>query len=159
MSPAQKLLQQDEWDGAKVIDAMIVRGDLTMEGLTPEEIARFGPEAQSVLREQAAAKLATAPKLNPYPNHPAPPTRAERFMQQQIDRAAERRKKLDAANHWRISETDFNAQAIAKAEAKRARRKAARCHPPVEAAVERCVECNRPWPHAELCSGKRRASV
>lgn len=35
-----------------------------------------------------------------------------------------RRQKLDAANSWRISETDFNAQAIAKAEAKRARKAA-----------------------------------
>lgn len=82
------------------------------------------------------------PKRNPYPNHPAPPNRVERFMQKQVDLAAERRLRIRAENAWRISDTDFNAQAIAKAEAKR-QRKAARRLAPAKAAVSQSPDTTK----------------
>lgn len=140
----------ETWDGAKVADAMVVRGDLTIGDLMQEEIATFSPEAQAVLREQAAAKLAAAPKrrgmsaasaamllgavaLGGGSAGPVRESRAEREAHKASRPGGDER--------------------IAKAEAKR-QRKAARRLTPATASVGRCMDCNRTIAECDkaLCS-------
>lgn len=151
----------ETWDGAKVADAMVVRGDLTIGDLMQEEIAMYSPEAQAVLREQAAAKLAAAPKRNPYPNHPAPPKRRVLSVAGQTAvvaaavLGATSRAPLSARVVRQVEQQPESRRQFkqSRAEAKR-QRKAARRRTPATASVGRCMDCNRTIAECDkaLCS-------